>query len=70
VGGIVALVLGSLVLTSGDGGTMRISLSVILTVAVVTVLFFRVRGRRGIPRRFRRKPITGREGLLGSEAWR
>ena len=64
VGGIVALVLGSLVLTSGDGGVMRISLSVILTVTVVTVLFFAFVVGAGY-RALRRKPVTGREGLLG-----
>jgi membrane-bound serine protease (ClpP class) len=64
VGGIVSLVLGSLVLTSGDGGVMRISLSVILTVTVVTVLFFAFVVGAGY-RALRRKPITGREGLLG-----
>ena len=43
---------------------MRISLSVILTVAVVTVLFFAVVVSAGY-RALRRKPVTGREGLVG-----
>jgi len=43
---------------------MRISLSVILTVAVVTALFFAVVVGAGY-RALRRKPITGREGLVG-----
>jgi len=64
LGGVVSLVLGSLVLMSGDGGGMRISLSVILTVAVVTALFFAVVVGAGY-RALRRKPITGREGLVG-----
>lgn len=64
VGGIVSLILGSLILTSGEGGTMRISLSVILTVVVVTVLFFAFVVGAGY-RALRKKPLTGREGLLG-----
>ena len=64
LGGVVSLVLGSLILMSGDGGGMRISLSVILTVAVVTVLFFAVVVGAGY-RALRRKPVTGREGLVG-----
>jgi membrane-bound serine protease (ClpP class) len=64
LGGIVSLVLGSLILLSGDGGTMRVSLSVILTAAVVTVLFFAFVVGAGF-RALRRKPLTGHEGLLG-----
>lgn len=64
VGGVVALVLGSLILMSGEGGSMKISLSVILTVAVVTVLFFAFVIGAGY-RALQRKPVTGSEGLLG-----
>ena len=64
VGGIVSLVLGSLVLLSGDGGAMRVSLSVIVTVVIATVLFFGFVVGAGF-RALRRKPVTGREGLVG-----
>ena len=64
LGGVVSLVLGSLILLSGEGGAMRISLSVILTAAVATVLFFAFVVGAGY-RALRRKPLTGREGLLG-----
>jgi membrane-bound serine protease (ClpP class) len=60
----VSLVLGSLILLSGDGGGMRISVSVILTVAVVTVLFFAFVVGAGY-RALRRRPVTGHEGLVG-----
>jgi len=63
-GAILSLVLGSLILMSGGGGEMRLSLSVILTVVVATVLFFGFVIGAGV-RALRRKPITGREGLLG-----
>jgi len=64
VGGIVSLVLGSIILLSGEGGTVRLSLSVILTVAVVTVLFFAFVVGAGY-RALRRRPVTGQEGLVG-----
>jgi membrane-bound serine protease (ClpP class) len=64
VGGIVSLVLGSLILLSGSGGAMQISRTVILTVAVATMLFFAFIVRAGY-RALRRKPVTGQEGLVG-----
>jgi len=64
VGGVVSLILGSLVLVSGNGGAMRISLSVILTVAVFTMLFFAFIVTAGY-RALKRKPVTGQEGLVG-----
>jgi membrane-bound serine protease (ClpP class) len=66
VGGAVSLVLGSLILMSGEGGAMRISISVIITVAVVTMLFFAFVVGAGY-RALRRKPVTGREGLVGEQ---
>jgi membrane-bound serine protease (ClpP class) len=64
VGGVVSLVLGSIILLSGEGGTVRLSLSVILTVAVATVLFFAFVIGAGY-RAMKRKPVTGQEGLVG-----
>jgi membrane-bound serine protease (ClpP class) len=64
LGGVVSLVLGSLILMSGGRGEMRLSLPVVLTVAVVTVLFFGFVVGAGY-RALKRKPITGREGLVG-----
>jgi membrane-bound serine protease (ClpP class) len=64
VGGVIALVLGSLILLGGDTGIGRISLVVIGTVAAVTVLFFGfVIGAAW--RAQRRKTTTGSEGLVG-----
>jgi membrane-bound serine protease (ClpP class) len=63
-GGIVSLVLGSLILLGGDGSSMRVSLSVILTVSIVTVLFFAFVIGAGY-RAMKRKPVTGKEGLVG-----
>ncbi|HET7497465.1 MAG TPA: nodulation protein NfeD [Candidatus Eisenbacteria bacterium] len=63
-GGIVSLVLGSLLLIGGDAGMARISYSVIGTVVVATVVFF-VFVLGAAFRAQRRKPMTGREGLIG-----
>ena len=43
---------------------MRLSLSVVLTVTVATVLFFAFVIGAGY-RALKRKPLTGREGLVG-----
>ncbi|HXF58292.1 MAG TPA: nodulation protein NfeD, partial [Candidatus Saccharimonadales bacterium] len=63
-GGVIALVLGSLILLTGEQGSMRLSLSVVLTVAVTTVLFFAFVVGAGW-RALRRKAVTGHEGLVG-----
>jgi membrane-bound serine protease (ClpP class) len=63
-GGIVSLILGSLLLIGGDAGMARISYSVIGTVVVATVVFF-VFVLGAAFRAQRRKPITGREGMVG-----
>jgi membrane-bound serine protease (ClpP class) len=63
-GGVIALVLGSLLLVSGGPGQSHLSISVILTVTVATVLFFGFVIGAGY-RALRRKPVTGHEGLVG-----
>jgi membrane-bound serine protease (ClpP class) len=64
LGGVVSLVLGSLILLGGDTGMARISISVIGTVVVATVAFF-VFVFGAAYRAQRRKPATGAPGLLG-----
>ena len=64
IGGVVSLVLGSLILMGSDAGMVRISLSVIGTVVVATVAFFAF-VLAAAYRAQRRKPITGLQGLLG-----
>ena len=64
VGGVVALVLGLLLLVGGDASMARISYSVIGTMVVTTVIFF-VFVPGAAFRAQRRKPITGVEGLIG-----
>ncbi len=64
VGGVVSLILGSLILLGGDGQVVRVSRTVIGTVVVTTVLFF-VFVLGAAYRAQRRKPTTGAEGLVG-----
>jgi membrane-bound serine protease (ClpP class) len=64
LGGVVSLVLGSLILLGGDTGMARVSLSVIATAVGVTVLFF-VFVLGAAFRAQRRRPVTGIQGLIG-----
>ena len=66
VGGIISLVLGSMMLVRSESALefFEISWSVILSVAAVTVVFFLVIIGLGI-RAQRRKPTTGSEGIVG-----
>ena len=64
LGGVVSLLLGSLVLLGGEPGVARVSLSVIATVVGVTVAFF-VFVLGAAYRAQRRKPVTGIQGLIG-----
>ena len=66
VGGIISLVLGSMMLVRSESALefFEISWSVILSVAAVTVVFFLVVIGLGI-RAQRRKPTTGVEGIVG-----
>jgi membrane-bound serine protease (ClpP class) len=67
VGGIVSLVLGSIMLFDRAGPLFRISMAVIVPAAFVTTVFFLVVVSAAWRAR-RRKPMTGREGLVGSLA--
>jgi membrane-bound serine protease (ClpP class) len=62
-GGIASFVFGSLLLTGANAPFLRISLTLILTVAVLTAAFFAFAVGAGI-RAQRRRVRTGREGLV------
>jgi membrane-bound serine protease (ClpP class) len=65
IGGIVAMTIGSLMLFESPAPFMKLSLAVILPAVGVTALFFTV--LIGLAyKAYKRKPITGAEGLLGS----
>ena len=65
IGGIVAMTIGSLMLFESPAPFMKLSLAVIFPAVAVTALFFTV--LIGLAyKAYKRKPITGAEGLLGS----
>jgi membrane-bound serine protease (ClpP class) len=66
LGGVIAMVLGSLLLFESPEPYLRVSWSVILVTVLATTLFFVVAVAKAL-RAHRRRPVTGREGLLGEQ---
>jgi membrane-bound serine protease (ClpP class) len=66
VGGIISMVLGSLMLFESPAPFFRLSLYLVLPTVIITALFFTITFSLAY-RAFRTKPITGREGLIGME---
>ena len=66
IGGIVSLVLGSIMLFKSPLPFLRVSWKVIAVATLTTALFFLFAVGMGI-RAQRRKPTTGREGLVGEQ---
>ncbi len=66
VGGVVALVLGALMLFDSPEPALRVSLKVILPLAIATGIVFAVAAGLSV-RTMRRRPTTGREGMVGEK---
>ena len=66
VGGVIALILGSLMLFDSPEPYLRLSWSVILPTVLMTALFFAVAVTK-VVKAHKRKPATGGEGLVGEE---
>jgi membrane-bound serine protease (ClpP class) len=65
IGGIISLLLGSMILINTSTGEIgRISWSVIITITIITTLFFLFIIGLGIKAQ-KRKPVTGIEALIG-----
>jgi membrane-bound serine protease (ClpP class) len=66
VGGVISLVLGSLMLIRSDSALefVQLSFSVILTCAALSLIFFMFLVGLGV-KALRSKPTTGQEGLVG-----
>jgi membrane-bound serine protease (ClpP class) len=64
VGGVLSMVLGSIMLFKGSMPFFQISWKVIAFATIITALFFLFVIGLGI-RAQRRKPVTGKEGLIG-----
>jgi len=64
IGGIISMILGSLMLFESSSPFLKLSLFIVLPAVAVTVLFFSV--TLGLAfRAYKRKPVTGKEGLVG-----
>ncbi len=66
IGGVIAMVIGSLMLFESPGPFVRLSLYLILPAVVITALFFSLTIRLAL-KAYRRKPVTGKEELTGME---
>jgi membrane-bound serine protease (ClpP class) len=66
IGGIISMVIGSLMLFDSPAPFLRISLALIVPAVIVTALFFTATFSLAY-RALQRKPATGREGLIGTE---
>jgi len=66
IGGIISMIIGSLMLFESAGPFFKLSLSVVLPAAIITALFFILTFWLAI-RALRGKPVTGSEGLVGEE---
>ncbi len=66
IGGIISMTIGSLMLFDSPYPFLRVSLSVIIPTVVITTLFFLVAIGLAI-RAQKKKPTTGKEGLVGEK---
>jgi len=66
IGGIIALIFGSLMLFESSSPVFRLSLAIIIPATLVTAMFFIFTVGLAY-KAFRRKPVTGPEGLIGLE---
>ena len=65
IGGIISMIIGSLMLFESPAPFMKLSLAIILPAVVMTTLFFTLTIRLAV-RAHKKKPVTGAEGLTGS----
>lgn len=68
IGGVIALLLGSIMLIDSPFEFMNISLSVIVTVIIVSLIFFGFIITLGIRAQFRKKTL-GNEALIGEKGY-
>src|SRR5512141_275260 len=68
IGGVVAMIFGSLLLFESPEPYLRVSWGVILTTVLATPLFFVFAIGKAV-KAHRRRPISGSEGLIGETGW-
>lgn len=66
IGGLISFILGSIMAFPSPYPFLRVSLEVVIPVAIVTAIFFVFTGTLAL-QAYRRRPITGIEGLKGRE---
>lgn len=66
IGGIISMVIGSLMLFESPLPFLKVSLKVILPAVILTAIFFTLTITLAV-KAYRRKPATGSEGLIGLE---
>jgi len=66
IGGIIAMVFGSLMLFESPEPFFRLSLAVVVPSVLLTALFFTLTFRLAY-KAYRQRPVTGSEGLIGLE---
>ncbi len=66
IGGIIAMLIGSIMLFESPAPFIRLSLYLVVPAVLVTALFFSVTLGLAV-KAWRRKPVTGIEGLVGLE---
>jgi membrane-bound serine protease (ClpP class) len=66
IGGIIAMLIGSLMLFESPGPFVRLSIYLILPAVIITALFFSLTISLAL-KAYRRKPVTGKEELVGME---
>ncbi len=66
IGGLIAMIIGSLMLFESPAPFMKLSLYIILPAAIITALFFTL--TLGLAyKAYKKKPVTGSEGLIGEK---
>jgi membrane-bound serine protease (ClpP class) len=65
IGGVIAMVIGSLMLFESPAPFMKLSLAIILPAVLITTLFFSLTFGLAY-KAYKRKPVTGSEGLRGA----
>ncbi len=66
IGGVISMIMGSLMLFETPGSFVRLSMYLLLPAVLATALFFTVIIGLAVKAR-RRKPVTGKEELIGIE---
>jgi len=66
IGGIVCMIIGSLMLFESPFPFFKVSLKIILPAVIMTAIFFTLTITLAV-KAYKRKPITGSEGLIGLE---